>query len=90
MLDISAVIPTVKKKLKSLPTGHGLDLRTYKRDRSVRIIKLDEESLRVSQDGFEQNEFTIPAAELGKTLKSLLKKEFPRSNKVRLYTIEED
>lgn len=84
MLDISAAVPIISKKLKDLPIGEGLDLRTYKRDRSLVILKSSGTEYRIIENGFAKQEFVIPADKLAKTMKSLLKKEFPRSNKVRV------
>ena len=89
MLDKSSVVRVVLERLKKLPTGHYLDLRTYKRDRSVLIVKRGEEDLLVVEDGFYKDSFTVDIAKLKGLLKSLLKKEFPRSNKVRIYMMGE-
>jgi len=87
MLDIGAVIPAVQAKLDKLPSGHALDLRTYKRNRSVIIVKRSDDTYRIIEDGFSRDRFTVPAGKLKKTLQKLLKKEFPRSRKVRLYDL---
>ncbi|MEN8135059.1 MAG: hypothetical protein ABFS18_05925 [Thermodesulfobacteriota bacterium] len=87
MIDKSSLIKTVLAKLHKLPVGHYLDLQTYKRDRSVIIVKQAAEALLVVEDGFYRDSFAINNAKLKGLLKTLLKKEFPRSNKVRLYTM---
>ncbi len=87
MLDKSAVIQAVQNKLDKLPCGHALDLRTYKRNRSVIILKQTEDAYRFIENGFSQERFTVPASKVKKTLQKLLKKEFPRSRKVRLYEL---
>jgi len=87
MLDKSATVQAVQNKLDKLPCGHALDLRTYKRNRSVIILKQTEDTYRFIENGFTQERFTIPAAKVKKTLQKLLKKEFPRSRKVRLYDL---
>ncbi|MBF0368991.1 MAG: hypothetical protein HQL52_05970 [Magnetococcales bacterium] len=89
MIPITTVIPTVMSRLKKLPLGHGLDLRTYKRNRSVLIIREAEEKLSVIQNGFGQERFETSTSNLPRLLKKLLKKEFPRSNKVRIYSVDE-
>lgn len=89
MLDKSALIPALRARIAKLPVGHAIDLRTYKRDRSVVIVKLTAEQLLIIEDGFEQNEYRIEKGGLQKILKTLLKREFPRSNKVRLYQLGE-
>ncbi|MEN8142733.1 MAG: hypothetical protein ABFQ82_03940 [Thermodesulfobacteriota bacterium] len=89
MLDKSSVIRVVLERLKKLPAGHYLDLRTYKRDRSVLIVKRGDEDILVVEDGFYKDSFAVDIAKLKSLLRTLLKKEFPRSNKVRLYTMAE-
>ena len=84
MVDKSAAIATVLTKVKSLAVGHSLTLKTYKRDRSVTIVKQDTDAFLVRQQGFEQEEFGVAGTKLGRLLKRLLKKEFPRSNKIHL------
>ncbi len=87
MIDKDKIIETVIGRLKKLPVGHYLDVRTYKRNRYVMIVRQDQENLLVIQNGYESNRFHIKNKELKKLMKTLLKKEFPRSNKVRLYTM---
>ena len=70
---------------KAMPLNHYLDLRTYKRNRSVIIVKMTQDDFMVIENGFFKDRFQIKAPKLQKLLKSLLKKEFPRSRKIRLY-----
>lgn len=87
MIDKTKIIETVIERLKNLPLGHYLDIRTYKRNRSVIIVNQSPEQLLVIQNGYEFERFEIKPDRLKKLLKNLLKKEFPRSTKVRLYTM---
>lgn len=87
MIDISTLIPTLLKRLKALPEGHYLDVRSYKRDRYLYIIKLEQKLYRIVESGFEQNEFEVDESGLKKNLKVLVKREFPRSNKIRVYSM---
>ena len=87
MIDKSSAISTIRQKLKKLPVGHCLDMRTYKRDRSVVIRKEDEENFLFIVNGFSKERITVSVKKIERTLKSLLKKEFPRSNKIRLYDL---
>lgn len=89
MLDKSALIPALRARVKKLPIGHAIDLRTYKRDRSLVIVKLEAEKFLIVEDGFEKNEYRVEMGGLWKMLKTLLQREFPRSNKVRLYQLAE-
>lgn len=87
MIDKSSAIEAVLRKLKKISVGRGLDLRTYKRDRSVVIIRTEEDLFSVIESGFEEERFSSDFKGLKKILKKLLKREFPRSNKIRVYDI---
>ena len=84
MIDISSAITTVMQRMKKATPGNGLRMLTYKRDRHVTIIRTDAGMYKIAQHGFENREFEVMEKELKKTLKSLLRKEFPRSRKVRI------
>ncbi|WP_320006208.1 hypothetical protein [Maridesulfovibrio sp.] len=88
MIDKASALETVLLKLKKVPVGLGLDMRTYKRDRSVLILRTGEDTYVVIEDGFEQARFDENSKSLKKVLKRLLKKEFPRSNKIRVYDVD--
>lgn len=76
-------------RLKKLPIGKGLDLRTFKRDRSVTIMRRAEDRYNVKEDGFESQTFETDIKGMRKLLKMLLRREFPRSNKIRVYETSE-
>ena len=87
MIDVSSVVNIVTQRLKKAGPDTGVKLLTYKKDRHVTIIRIDREHLKVVENGFEQQELVIRQKELRRTLKCLLKREFPRSNKVHIKTI---
>lgn len=87
MIDKAGAIPTVLTKLKKIPVGQGLDLRTFKRDRSVVLLRVAEDKYEVVEAGFEKKRFETNFKGLKKLLKTLIKREFPRSNKIRVYEI---
>jgi hypothetical protein len=89
MIDKTKIIDTVLERLEKLPPGHYLDLKTYKRNRTVILVKIDETKLMVIEDGYFKNRFLITPDKLKKLLKTLLKREFPRSKKIRLYVMGE-
>jgi len=88
MIDKANAIPAIMTRLAKLDVGRGIDLRTYKRDRSVAIFRTGDDTFAVTVDGFQKGEFDMDADGMRKLLKTLLKKEFPRSNKIRVYDIE--
>ncbi|MDY6990016.1 MAG: hypothetical protein SWQ30_18395 [Thermodesulfobacteriota bacterium] len=87
MIDKTTLVDTVFERLKTLPVSYCLDLRTYKRNRSVMIAKLAEDDLLVVESGFFKERFRVKPQKLKKLLKTLMKKEFPRSRKIRLYVL---
>ena len=89
MIDKTSLITTVMQRLKKLPPGHCLDIRTFKRNRSVAIIRQSDATFTIIEDGFHQERWDgLATDKVKRMLKSLLKKEFPRSHKVRIYTLE--
>ena len=87
MIDKSKIIETVHERLRNLPTGHYLDLRTYKRNRSVIIVKMAEDDLLIIENGYFREKFRVKPEKLKKALKTIVRKEFPRSRKIRLYVM---
>ncbi len=85
MVDKTRLIETVTERLEKLPTGYYLDVRTYKRNRSVLIVKMREDDLLIIEDGFFKERFHIKTEKLKKLLATLLRREFPRSHKIRVY-----
>ena len=88
MIDKTRIVDIVCERLRKLPISHCLDLRTYKRNRSVVIAKLAEDDLLVIENGYFKERFRVQPEKLRKALKTLIKKEFPRSRKIRLYVLD--
>ncbi|ADU63761.1 hypothetical protein Daes_2765 [Pseudodesulfovibrio aespoeensis Aspo-2] len=87
MIDKATAMETVMRRLEKLPVGHALDLRTYKRNRSVVIARTGEDAFDVVENGFAQERFQASAGSMKKLLRTLFKREFPRSTKIRLYDL---
>ena len=87
MQEFRRLIETVTERLEKLPIGHYLDVRTYKRNRSVLIVKMSEDDLLIIEDGFFKERFYIKTEKLKKLLAALLRKEFLRSHKIRVYVM---
>lgn len=85
MIDKTQTPNIVAKRVDRLPLGHYLELRTYKRNRGIVIVKRGEDDLLVLEKGYEENRFEVSRSRLRKLLGVLLRREFPRSTKVRLY-----
>lgn len=90
MLPKDTVLETALARLDRLPAGHALDLRTYKRNRSVLLRKNPDGTVLVQEDGYAQQRFAAVSRDrLPKLLKTLIRREFPRSTFVRLYDLGE-
>ena len=86
MLDKVTAVHEVLRRLQKMNTGDALQLLTWKRDRSLLLLKEGDEVV-VYERGFEDNEFRVDVSKMKKLLKTLLKREFPRSHKIRIKVI---
>ena len=84
MIDINGAVQTALTRLKKLPVGRSLELLTFKRDRGVRIRKTDHDCFEVAEFGFLDQTVEANQNSMKKLLKTVIKREFPRSNKVRV------
>jgi hypothetical protein len=94
MIDKTNAIRIIMERMSSLPPGHALDVRTYKRNRSVVLVRrtgdgTDGDTVLIIENGFAQERFEVPLDKLPKAMKTLLRREFPRSTKMRLYPLGE-
>ena len=71
-----------------LEPPQGVEILTYKRNRGITIIKIDHETLSIQERGYEENTVQVTTDGLAKQLKSIIKREFPRSRKVRIYQLD--
>ncbi|SDB29598.1 hypothetical protein SAMN05660653_01426 [Desulfonatronum thiosulfatophilum] len=88
MIDKNSAIPSLLERLAKLPVGHCLEIRTYKRNRRILFRRDGEEDWSAFQDGFEKGVHEkVVTEKLRKLLQSLIRKEFPRSTKIRVYAL---
>jgi hypothetical protein len=83
MIDLGAALPAALSRLKRLPDGAVLELLTFKRDRGVAVRKVGA-GFEVREFGYRDETAAEDAAGLKKRLRAILRREFPRSNKVHL------
>jgi len=82
-IDKRRLIQETVTRLSKLAEGEGLLLQPYKKDRSVYVVRR-EDSYFVVERGFASKEFIVDRKRIKKTLKTLCRREFPRSNKIWL------
>lgn len=88
MLNRASLEGEVEARLRRLPLGHCLDLRTFKRNRSVCFHRTGDDVYNVVENGFHEEVWTgLPLDDALRLLRTLLRREFPRSTKVRCYTL---
>ena len=88
LINIQSAIKRVQQIVRRLDPPRGVEILTYKRDRGVTIIKIDDETLSVQERGYAENNFQVSIDKLAKLLKTIIKREFPRSRKVRVYQLD--
>ena len=88
LVNIDSVNRSLVQKLEKLDPPQGIALLSYKRNRSIAILPLGGNTFLVRERGYREEERVVGKEELQKHLKSLIKYEFPRSRKVRMYQID--
>lgn len=88
LINKDLALQEVKRFLKSCAVGCGIEIMSYKRNRTVAIIKELDNDFLIIEKGYEENSFKIPETQLQKKLKPLIKREFPRSRKLRLHKFD--
>jgi hypothetical protein len=88
LVNIDSVLRNLLRKLKKLNPPQGVELLSYKRNRSIAVLLLDDEKILVRERGYRDEEQTIEKSYLANHLKKLIKYEFPRSRKVRVYQVD--
>jgi len=88
LVNIDSVIRSLLHKLEKLDPPQGIELLSYKRNRSIAVLLLADKRFLVRERGYREEEQVIDRAGLHKHLKSLVKYEFPRSRKIRMYQVD--
>ncbi len=83
LINKESLLCMVLRELSKTEKPGGVELLSYKRNRAVVVVKMDHDMYLVIQNGYGNEEVVISWGQLQRKLKVLLKKEFPRSRKVR-------
>jgi hypothetical protein len=87
LLNLESMINRVEKELKGLTNNTGFEILSYKRNRGVSVLKIDDDNFIIREKGYCDEEKTISRPEIIKILENIIKREFPRSRKLRIYSI---
>lgn len=85
LVNKDAVLKDCLRALKKVAIHEGIELLSYKRNRTIAVIRLDVDTFLIRENGFVTEERIVSLEKLGKTLKTGIKREFPRSRKVRFF-----
>ncbi len=83
-LDRTTAVQEVLRRLQKMDSGDSLELLTWKKDRSLLFIRPNIDTILVYERGFVEQEHRVVFSKIKKLLKTLLKREFPRSHKIRV------
>ena len=87
LVNRDSLLKKITTTLAKLEPEQGLEILSYKRNRGIDILLRNSETIWVRERGYVEEEYLVDMEGLPKLLKSLIKREFPRSRKVRLYLI---
>jgi hypothetical protein len=88
LVNIDSVIRNLLQKLEKLSPPQGIELLSYKRNRSISVLVRGDNTFLVRERGYREEEQVVAKEDLQKQLKLLIKYEFPRSRKIRMYQID--
>lgn len=88
LVNIDSVLRSLLQKIDKMKPPQGIELLSYKRNRSIAVLLLDSGKILVRERGYRNEERLVERPDLAKRLKSLIKYEFPRSRKIRMSLIE--
>ncbi len=89
LVNIESALRKILNTLKKIDKGGGLEVLSYKRNRGITIIKQGADLYCLRERGYLEQELKCTFRELQRHLKSMMKREFPRSRKVRIYVLND-
>jgi hypothetical protein len=89
VLDKATALREILRILDNMHTGESLQLLTWKGDRSLLLQKMATEDILVTESGYVNETQLVPLTKIRKVVKKLLKREFPRSHKIRTKIIQQ-
>ncbi len=85
LINKSAILSYTLRELQKIPLLSSVGLFSYKRNRRVFLHKASEESYLIKVNGYVVSEKEISRKNVEKELRTIIKREFPRSRKIRFY-----
>ena len=85
LINLGSVVKRVTALIKKADPDQGMEILTYKRNRGVEILKTAAGLVALREWGYHEESWQGEEDKVAKLLKTILKREFPRSRKVRIY-----
>jgi|GEM_PF-789223 hypothetical protein len=89
LVNIDSIRRQTLRLLDRIDPPGGIEFLSYKRNRSVAIVCLGYGNFFVREKGYDVQEIHVGRDRLPRILKAMIKKEFPRSRKVRLFKFQD-
>ena len=83
LVNIDTALGDAIRLITKAPQGGGVEIMSYKRNRTVALVRLAGERVLLRERGYVDDEDEVNFDQLQKRLKNVFKREFPRSRKVR-------
>ena len=91
MIPAASLHSECQQRLKKMQPGDILQVLTWKGDRGFTVTCIDEDCFQLEENGFQnQLQENCTRQMILKALKPLARREFPRSNKLRLTLIKKE
>lgn len=84
LVNIETVHRQTLRLLAKMSSPSGVELLSFKRNRHVSLELVSDHLVRVRERGYIEQDLTISMENLSRALKVIIKREFPRSRKVRI------
>ena len=89
LVNIETALREAKRHLKNCQIGGGIEILSYKRNRTIALTKGTNQIIYVKENGYEKIEWKGELETISKKLKTAMKREFPRSRKLRLFKFDD-
>ncbi|MEN8190228.1 MAG: hypothetical protein ABFS19_10305 [Thermodesulfobacteriota bacterium] len=84
LINIDSVLRDVIRDIRAIEPPGGIELLSYKRNRTIALIRQQGNGLLLRENGYRKRELQLTLDDFSKPLKKMIKHEFPRSRKVRV------
>ena len=88
LVSIESSLRRCLQTLQSIDPPGGIEVLSYKRNRGVRIFRTDDGFLKIIVRGYVSETIIAEQSRVEKLLRTIFRREFPRSRKVRLYRLD--